>query len=187
MKLLIVLGACLLSLPAQAVNKCTMPDGRVVYSDAPCAADARAAATLSAAPVVAPMAPRPTRPPGQQGAAADPPTLQIPPPLRLHFSGLPESDLSLSISTMDKIRMLGRDCDWALRVDKAKMQACVDFMTRMQPQGEFDQISTRVRQVLAQDPALERRSRNDLRRYELFRGEALDFKQAAMSLLSRSR
>lgn len=184
---LVCAAAVLLVLPAHAVNKCTMPDGRVAYSDAPCATDAKEAKTLSAAPVIAPMAPRPTRPLGQQGAAAaaELPALQIPPPRRVQFSGLPQSDLSWSAATLDKIRMLGRDCDWALRVDKTKMQACVDFLTRMQPGGEFEQIRERVLLALRQEPAVARQSKRDLDLIEIFKGEALGYQAAAMTVLSR--
>lgn len=183
----LALVAAVTALPAHAVNKCTMPDGRVVYSDAPCAADTKQAQRVSAAPIIAPMAPQPTRPPGQQGAmhAAEQPALQIPPPKRVQFSGLPESDLSWSAGTLDKIRMQGRDCDWALRVDKTKMQSCVDFLARMQPGGEVDQIRDRVLLALRQDPGLARRSKRDLDKIELYQDEALGFQAKAMANLNR--
>lgn len=183
----IAAAALVAVLPAHAVNKCTQPDGRVVYSDAPCAAGTKQAQIVSPAPVIAPMSPRPTRPPGQQGAiaAAERPTLQIPPPRRVQFSGLPQSDLSWSAATLDKIRVQGRDCDWALRVDKTKMQACVDFLARMQPGGEFEQIRERVLLALRQEPGVARRSKQDLDKIEIFKREALDYQASAMANLSR--
>lgn len=182
--------AVVAALPAHAVNKCTQPDGRIVYSDAPCPASTSQAQILKTAPVMAPMSPRPTRPVGQQGAnaAAEPPALQIPPPQSVTFSGMPESDLSWAASTMDKIRVLGRDCDWALRVDRNKVQgACVAFLAKMQPRGEFEQINARVVQVLRQEPSLMRRSRVDFGKYEIFRDEALSHREMAMARLGVAR
>ena len=71
--------------------------------------------------------------------------------------------------------------DWALRVDKTKMQACVDFLARVQPGGEVDQIRDRVLLALRQDPGLARRSKRDLDRIEIYRDEALGFKASAMT------
>lgn len=179
--------AWLVVLPAHAVNKCTMPDGRIVYSDAPCATSAKQAQTLSAEPAVPPIPARPTRPLGPQPGSsvpADTVALQIPPPRRtVEFSGMPESDLSLAAAAMSKIRVLGRDCEWALQVDKTKMQACVEFLSRMQPKGEYDQITARVSQVLTYEPNAARAAAADLRKLNLHRDEALRYKATAMAKL----
>lgn len=44
--------ACLAALPAWAVNKCTMADGKVVFQDAPCDTKAKREETVRSAPAV---------------------------------------------------------------------------------------------------------------------------------------
>jgi hypothetical protein len=188
MNMWIVLGACLASLPAHAVNKCTMPDGRVVYTDTPCPGAATQAQSIytPSAPEPRLATPRPPRPGAPQGQATAGPlqALQIPPPRRLHFSALPQSDISVAVSTMDKIRLLGRDCEWALKVDKGKMQACIDFLARVQPGGEVDQIRDRVAQVYRYEPDAARLAREDLAKLRIYRDEVLQYKEIAMARLS---
>jgi len=181
------LAAVVASLPAHAVNKCTLADGRIVYSDTPCPTTARQAQTVSEQPVIAPISPRPTRPTANPGAPlpADAPLQLLPPRRTVEFSGLPQSDLSLAAAAMEKIRVLGRDCEWALQVDRGKMQSCVDFLSRMQPKGEFDQINTRIIQVLTYEPGAARTgaAADDLRKLQGRREEALRYKQIAMARL----
>lgn len=186
----LALVAAAAALPAHAVNKCTMPDGRVTYSDAPCpsaATQVQSIATPSApAPRQATSRPRqPGAAAGQAPATADaPPALEIPPPRRLHFSALPQSDISLAVTTMDKIRLLGRDCEWALKVDKGKMQACVEFLARVQQGGEVDQIRDRVAQVYRHEPDAARLARDDLAKLSSYRTEVLQYKEIAMARLN---
>jgi len=114
------------------VHRCTTPDGRVVYSDTACPASATDAKTL-------------VKPPeslsGPRGKR------ELSPPGRVEFSGNDELDYIKASAILDSIRVSGRDCEWALKVDEKKINDCVVFMGKLQPGGEYEQTMARVSEL----------------------------------------
>jgi hypothetical protein len=56
MRLALVALACLSAFPGQAIEKCILPDGRVLYSDTPCPADAQRKGVVTPLPSLSPEA-----------------------------------------------------------------------------------------------------------------------------------
>lgn len=186
MKLWIVLGACLAGLPAHAVNKCTMADGRVVYSDTPCPTAAAQAQTVVTEPPRA-LPARPARQPAAPApavASVEPPA-QVPPPRKIAFTGTTELDFIKASALMDNIQTIGRDCEWALKVDKSKIAACADFLGKLQPGGEFEQIGERVVEMLKDRPGLER-SMDEARRLQRHMNSVIRYKNFMLANLGNA-
>ena len=70
---------------------------------------------------------------------------------KVEFSGVPDADYIKVSALLDNIRTLGRDCEWALKVDKQKKSDCVQFIQKLQPNGEYKQTFTRLTNLNA-DP-----------------------------------
>lgn len=122
------------AVPALAqVNRCKMPDGRVVYSDTECPSSSTDSKNL-----VKP-APREWTGGGSQSSTAG-----IQPGKMVQFSGTPRTDYIKASALLDNIRVIGRDCEWALKVDKSQMQKCKNFLGRLSPNGEYSQIIDHV-------------------------------------------
>lgn len=119
MRTTILLAALLAAAPcwAQQMNKCPGPDGTTVYSDKPC--------------------------PGSAGRHQAP--AQVVDALR--FSGDAMSDLIKISALADNMRTLGRDCEWALKVDRRKSSVCRVFLDKLNPRGELGAISVRLQEV----------------------------------------
>jgi hypothetical protein len=73
---------------------------------------------------------------------------KVSPPVHIEFTGASESDILKGTPLLDNIRILGRDCEWALKVDKSKMSSCIEFMGKLQPGGEFKQINDRMLEIM---------------------------------------
>lgn len=176
MKRFLLLAALAAWLPAQAVNKCTLPDGAVVYSDAPCPAASKESKALVERPVPAPL------------RAASAPRIEPPvsPPARVEFTGAPQMDLIRATALMDNIRLLGRDCEWALKVDESKMGACRQFLGKLQPGGEFEQIGARVLGVLKElqtDPPAAQQAAGDMRTLMRYTQDVARYKEFLLARL----
>jgi len=144
-RILVLSVACLWATGASAqVQKCTMPDGRIVYSDTACPTSSRDAAVVIKKP------------------AATVPTDKLPPPVPVAFTGTPATDYIKASALMDNIRVIGRDCEWALKVDNTKIQKCIEFMGKLQPGGEYEQVSQHVTE-LNKDPTVAQQSISELR------------------------
>lgn len=144
MKLCLAFTLLLFAVLAHAqVHRCTMPDGRVVYSDTACPNAAQDAKTLQ----------RPPTPPTPSPKSLPPP---VPLPAQLTFSGNPDLDYIKASALMDNIRIKGRDCEWALKVDKSKLADCKAFLEKLQPGGEFQQIGEQVTRLNADKASMER-------------------------------
>lgn len=129
-----------------------MPDGQSLYVDTlTCPAN-----TKQVKPIEAPKRtytqPAPARSTPQAGPAPPPaitPEVQRQMSKRetVQFSGNASMDLIKSSALLDNIKTLGRDCEWALKVDDSKMQKCRDFLFKLTPGGEYEQISNRVIEI----------------------------------------
>lgn len=144
-----------------AMNRCTMPDGRIIYSDIACPPDARAATVT--APTTTQPAPRPAAParPPPPPATIDP--RPLPPPVRVEFTGVPEVDYVKAQARLDNIRSLGWDCQWALKVDRSRLAVCRTFLEKLRSGGEYDQVTKRV-MALNEDPKNMRASEAEVRK-----------------------
>ena len=113
------------------VNRCTGADGRVVYSDTLCPSSAKDSKTI-------------VKPPEKAPARL---STGLAPPTRVEFTGAAAMDYIKASALLDNIRTMGRDCEWALKVDERKLQDCVAFIGRLQPGGEFEQIGARLAEL----------------------------------------
>ena len=102
-----------------------MPDGKVVYSDLQCPASVSQSATIIKGPTA--------------GIGS-----RLPAPKKIEFTGSPDIDFIKASALMDNIKTIGRDCEWALKVENSKIAVCAQFMDKLQPNGEFQQISDHV-------------------------------------------
>ena len=107
------------------VNRCTMPDGKIVYSDAACPAAAADSKTLIK------VTPRST--PTDNSSAK-----------KIEFTDTPRTDYIKAGAILDNIRMLGRDCEWAIKVDKKQTYKCSEFLSRLGPKGELSQVTGHI-------------------------------------------
>lgn len=175
-------------LPAYAVNKCTMADGRVVYSDAPCPSASKETAVIEPAPP--PAAAARSRPAAALRPLPSPATLAATaPPAKVMFSGTAQLDLVKATALTDNIRTLGRDCEWALKVDKSKMQVCVEFLNKLQPNGEFQQIGARVAEVIRElkaDPSAAQQSMSELRTLSRYTHDVVRYKEFLLANLGNT-
>ena len=115
-----------LPLWAQAqVNRCTTFEGKIVYSDIPCPSTSKDVKVIDK----------------NRSASVE---LSMPRPEKVIFSGVPQTDYIKASAMMDNIRVIGRDCEWSLKVDRSKRSTCLAFMSKLQPGGEYSQISDQV-------------------------------------------
>jgi hypothetical protein len=121
----VVVAALLLwtSVTWSQVQKCTGPDGRVVYSDRACPAGS-----------------------AQTGVKLAPQGLP-PVPDKVVFSGTPAVDYIKASALLENIRTLGRDCEWALKVDRRDLQSCSRFLAKLGPGGEYEQVTNKVSEL----------------------------------------
>jgi hypothetical protein len=139
---------------ASGVSRCTLPDGRTVYTDAACPSSAASAARLGRpAPSPRPQAAT-TRPPAAAAARAAEP---------IAWTGSPAIDAPRAVAIIEAALVRGRDCEWVIKVTRSDYSACDDFTGRVRPEGEAYQAAQRLRDITA-DPAAERALRAELRR-----------------------
>lgn len=180
-----------LSVPmaVHAVNKCQGTDGKVVYSDLPCAMVVQMAPAptpvAKVQPVVAPATATGANG-ATTGAAARPAGVQktapvpTPAPSRLpaDLNKLPPSGaglasvrvvdfgrsidtrLSTVVTLLDSMALDGRNCEDALKADARKVAPCLPFATVMQPGREWSQALSEVNMLL-QEPGLFERRRTE--------------------------
>ena len=167
MKTLVILSL-LFAIPSvmAQVKKCTMPDGRVVYSDTPCPNTVTESKTVIKGPTATTVAPPP-------------------PTRRIKFTGSPQTDLIKATALMDNIRLTGRDCEWALKVDKSKMSTCVTFMGKLQPSGEYQQISEHVSELIM-DRAVAQQNIGELRTLTRYMQDVVRYKEFMLANLGIS-
>ena len=157
MKTWLAMLAMCLPMASHAVNKCTGPDGRVVYSDLPCAV-AKEPARPTAAPAAS-AAPSAARP-----APAKLPSLDRLPPTsvgvrttQVDFGRGNETRLASVVSLLDAMALDGRNCEAALKADERKVAPCVPFATVMQPGREWSQALYEMHALLKEPGLFERR------------------------------
>jgi hypothetical protein len=139
---------------ATGVNRCTLPDGRTVYTDAACPNSAASAARVGRPPPVAPAQSAATRPtPAARGGVAE----------TIAWTGSPAIDAPRAVAIIEAALVRGRDCEWVIKVTRSDYSACDDFTGRVRPEGEAYQAAQRLRDITA-DPAAERALRAELRR-----------------------
>lgn len=115
------------SLVSAQVNRCVGADGKVVYSDTACPNSSREARTVQGVkPGYTPPAPKSER---------------------ITFTGAHRTDYIKASALMDNIRILGRDCEWALKVDKSQVSICITFISKLGPGGQFSQITDHVSEL----------------------------------------
>lgn len=114
---------------AQAVNKCTQPDGQVVYQDAPCSNAAKQSQQVKTW----------DNTPGNLSRFQ----YHTPPPRTISWTGDNASDLDTILAEVEVTRLTARDCDWALKVEK-KLGKCARFVGRMRTGGEYQQTLDRL-------------------------------------------
>ena len=161
--LLFVALAFASTMASAQVHRCTMPDGKVVYSDTACTTSAKDAKTL-------------VKPPERSAPLA------IASTARIEFSGNPRTDYIKAGAILDSIRLLGRDCEWALKVDKKQMPKCAEFMTRLGPNGEFVQVTAHVSQ-LNKEGANAEQNTSELRRILSHMEDIVRYKEFALASL----
>jgi hypothetical protein len=74
--------------------------------------------------------------------------LSIPSPQPIRFSGTPIGDFLKASAILDSIRITGRDCEWALKVDEKKIFACIEFLPKLQPGGDYEQAVNKISEVI---------------------------------------
>ena len=121
-----------------AVNKCTLPDGRVVYQDAPCGNENRTSERVKTWE-------------NTPGNFLGHPSLTFGPPRQLAWTGRPELDLARVEAEIEITRMQGRDCDLALKVEK-DLAKCAPFVSRMRTGGEYLQALDKLEQLIEKRP-----------------------------------
>ena len=169
-------------LAVHAVNKCHGADGKVIYSDLPCAmvvpqpAAPAPAQAVKAQPVVAPATAMAVRPaatasrspaPAKQasGTSQLPADLDKLPPTGAGLASVRVVDFGRSIDTrlatvvslLDSMAMDGRNCEAALKADARKVAPCLPFATVMQPGREWSQALSEVNTLLKEPGLFERR------------------------------
>ena len=156
MKTWLAMLALCLPMASHAVNKCTGPDGRVVYSDLPCP-HAKEAARPAAVP--APAAASAAR----QAPAKLPRLDQLPPTsvgvrtTQVDFGRGTDTRLTTVVSLLDSMALDGRNCEAALKADERKVAPCVPFATVMQPGREWSQALYEMHALLKEPGLYERR------------------------------
>lgn len=63
------------------------------------------------------------------------------------FTGNASFDLIRASALIDNMRTLGRDCEWALKVERNKSGACRAFMDKTSPTGELGVVGARLREI----------------------------------------
>ena len=135
-----VIAGCLLALifssPAQAdVYRCDV-QGKTTYQDRPChtgeqrALDARQARARQ-------------RQQEMLDAARN-----LPAPEPIVWNGSFQMDILKVSALLDNIRVLGRDCEWELKVMPEENKACQAFMRKLLPGGEYVQIGDKIQELL---------------------------------------
>jgi hypothetical protein len=152
MKTWLAMLALCLPMASHAVNKCTGPDGRVVYSDLPCPVSKEAprpapAAASAARPAPAKLPPLDQLPPTSVGVR----TTQV------DFGRGIDTRLTSVVSLLDSMALDGRNCEAALKADERKVAPCVPFATVMQPGREWSQALYEMHALLKEPGLFERR------------------------------
>ena len=161
MKTWLAMLALCLPMASYAVNKCTGPDGKVIYSDLPCAVSKEQARPAAAPPAAAPapVAASTARPP----AGKLPPLDQLPPTgvglrtTKVDFGRSIDVRLASVVSLLDSMALDGRNCENALKADERKVAPCVPFATVMQPGREWSQALYEMHALLKEPGLFERR------------------------------
>lgn len=107
---------------------------------------------------------------------------QLEPPDKVSFSGSAQTDYIKASAIMDNIRIIGRDCEWALKVDNAKIHKCVEFMGKLQPGGEFTQVSDYISE-LNKDRGIAEQSVGELRTITRHMQEIVRYKEFMLANL----
>lgn len=108
--------------------------------------------------------------------------MQLEPPDKVSFSGIAQTDYIKASAIMDNIRIIGQDCEWALKVDNAKMYKCVEFMGKLQPGGEFAQVSDYISE-LNKDRGIAEQSIGELRTINRHMQEIVRYKEFMLANL----
>lgn len=141
-----------------------MPDGKVIYSDVACPEASQETRTIIK------KAPTPSS------------SIKLPPPEPIEFTGNPRTDYIKSTAIIDNIRIIGRDCEWALKVDKSKIQKCFEFMGKLQPGGEFQQVTDHV-SMLNRDRKSAEQSMSEIRTMTRYMEDIVRYKEFMMASL----
>lgn len=136
--------------PAHAdVYRCK-GDGKTSYQDHPCRSGAQA-----------PMDAQARNRERQQALALSASTLPAAEPIA--WNGNFQMDIVKVSALLDNIRILGRDCEWELKVTPDDSKACSAFMRKLLPGGDYVQIGTKIQELL-QDEAQARAYMAELER-----------------------
>ena len=166
MKSVVALMLLFVPLLTQAqVQKCVQTDGRTVYSDSPCPNSSRESKTIVKKPTMA-VASEPRRKPAQ-----------------VRFSGSPDVDYVKAGALMDNIRIMGRDCEWALKVERRQILKCADFIQELGPDGQYQQVTQRLDE-LNRDRENAARNIDELRRITAYMKDIVRYKEFALANLS---
>ncbi|QTD46342.1 DUF4124 domain-containing protein [Ottowia testudinis] len=137
-----ILFAVLTMILCTAVNadvyRCTV-NGKIQYQDHPCSSGAQKALDDRNAKA---------RQRQQELATA---ARNPPPPEPIAWQGSFQQDILKVSALLDHIRVLGRDCEWELKVTPSENKACKAFMLKLVPGGDYVQIGTRIQELLQDD------------------------------------
>ncbi len=139
MKKLKIAALLILAIPTSAfsINKCTDAAGKITFTDTACP-QSQNWENLS------PPSKSDTATSNHSGTNA----ATLPSPETVEFTGDGGIDILKASAIMENIRVLGRDCEWALKVDKTKISSCISFMGKLQPEGQYQQTTARVLEMI---------------------------------------
>lgn len=133
----------LLATPALAIYKCTDAAGKVTYSGTPCPTTQKEQSMdpgSSTANTVRGSGPTPS--------SASATARRVAP--QIDFGATPEAQLLKSTALLESMAVDGRDCEWALKVEKAPSK-CIGFLSQMTDGNEWTQVNAAVKGFLTED------------------------------------
>ncbi len=153
----------LLSSPSVlAVYKCTDASGTILYSDVPCVSSQTQQDTY-----------------GSEGKIKSA-------PIRIDFGKTRAAQRIKATAILDSIRIDGRDCEWALKVDEKQIAKCLTFLQDMRPGGEFEQAGG-VLSSLIKDATEQNESAQDYAKVTRLMQEIAEYSQFMQARLKTVR
>jgi len=79
------------------------------------------------------------------------PTQKLSQPKQVQFSGNRRIELLKASAIIDNIRIIGRDCEWALKVNDKKISSCTKFINKLAPGGENEHVSSKIQELISDE------------------------------------